>query len=102
MSSASWYIIAYDIRDPRRLRRVQQFLRTCCYPLQRSVFAWYGDHRQLVALQRELTRRIKPSEDDVRGYPVWANTPLLWWGRPPLPDGIVVEGAPAIARQDVF
>lgn len=99
MSAAAWYIIAYDICDPRRLRKVQRFLRTCGYPLQHSVFAWHGDHRQLHELKKQLQKMIRPSVDDLRGYPVLAGHELLWWGSLPLPAGIIDESAPKIALQ---
>lgn len=99
MSAAAWYVIAYDIRDPRRLSKVHRFLRTCGYPLQKSVFAWQGDHRQLRELQQQLTKLIRPSVDDLRGYPVLAGRQLLWWGSQPLPVGVIDESAPKIALQ---
>lgn len=100
MSAPAWYLIAYDVRDPKRLRRVQRYLRTCAYALQESVFAWQGDHRQLAELKQQLTRLIRPSEDDVRGYPVPEGQAILWWGNLPMPQGIVDEGAPRLDLQD--
>lgn len=99
MSSASWYVIAYDVRDPKRLRRVQRYLRTCAYALQESVFAWQGDQRQLAELKQQLARLIRESEDDVRGYPVPDGQAILWWGNLPMPSGIVDESAPCIDLQ---
>lgn len=99
MSAPSWYLIAYDVRDPKRLRRVQRYLRTCAYALQESVFAWQGNQRQLAELKQQLTRLIRQSEDDVRGYPVPDGQAILWWGNSPMPLGIVDECAPPIDLQ---
>lgn len=99
MSDTSWYVIAYDIRDVRRLRRVQRFLRSCSHVLQESVFAWEGTQRELQMLKAEIRRLIRESEDDVRGYPVCRNHGILWWGSLPMPQGIVAESAPRIAWQ---
>ena len=99
MSAAAWYIISYDISDPRRLQKVQRFLRACGYPLQKSVFAWHGDHRQLQQLQHQLKKLIQPSVDDLRGYPVLSGHQLLWWGSLPLPVGVIDESAPKIDLQ---
>ncbi|WP_404296446.1 CRISPR-associated endonuclease Cas2 [Halomonas sp.] len=99
MSEPQWYLIAYDIRDPRRLRRVQHLLRTCSHPLQASVFAWEGSHRELQVLKKALEALIKPKEDDVRGYPVVSGHGILWWGAMPMPKDIVVENAPRIDLQ---
>lgn len=102
MSDTAWYVIAYDIRDPQRLRRVQRLLRSCGYTLQESVFAWEGDHRQLADLKQQLLRLIRENEDDVRGYPMLAGHDILWWGALVLPLGIVDESSPRIDRQTRF
>ncbi|WP_152484448.1 CRISPR-associated endonuclease Cas2 [Halomonas sp. THAF5a] len=99
MSEVQWYVIAYDIREPRRLRKVQRLLRTCGYALQESVFAWQGDHRQLRELQRRLRALIKAEVDDVRGYPVRMGQGILWWGNLPLPSGVIDEAAPRFELQ---
>lgn len=99
MSDTHWYVIAYDIRDARRLRRLQRFLRSCGHVLQESVFAWEGTQRELQVLKSEIARLIRASEDDVRGYPVCGGHGILWWGSLPMPQDIVVEAAPQIHWQ---
>lgn len=99
MSEAQWYVIAYDIREPRRLRKVQRCLRGCGYALQESVFAWQGDNRQLRELQKRLSALIRAEVDDVRGYPVMKGQGILWWGNLPLPGGVIDEDAPRIELQ---
>ena len=99
MSEPRWYLIAYDIRSPRRLRKVQHHLRACGYPLQESVFAWHGNRRELVKLQQALKALINESEDDIRGYPILEETGILWWGCLPWPQGVHIEDAPPLHVQ---
>ncbi|HFQ90150.1 MAG TPA: CRISPR-associated endonuclease Cas2, partial [Desulfobulbus sp.] len=33
-----WYLLAYDIRNPRRLQRTHAFVKKLGIPLQKSVF----------------------------------------------------------------
>lgn len=89
-----WYILCYDIRNVRRLQRVHKFLRTEAYALQESVFAWYGNQEEVERLQQELISRIKPSEDDFRGYRLPANRLIKFWGSSPFLDGILDNGYP--------
>jgi len=100
MSNATWYILSYDIRSPRRLRRVHQFLRTRAYALQESVFAWQGDTQDLTQLQQELRTLLDLKEDDFRGYPLLAGEHIHWWGTPPLPEGIIDFGYPKLLLHD--
>lgn len=89
-----WYLLAYDIRCSRRLQRVHKFLRTKAYAVQESVFAWYGNQHDVEELQRQLLSRIKPGEDDFRGYRLPANKVLHFWGASPFLDGIIDNGYP--------
>lgn len=89
-----WYLLCYDIRSPRRLQRVHKFLRTEAYPLQESVFAWYGSQVELQRLQDELLARIDPSQDDFRGYRLPAHAAIGFWGSSPFLDGIMDAGYP--------
>jgi CRISPR-associated protein Cas2 len=102
MSTPQWQLIVYDIRHEKRLRRVHRLLKGCAFALQASVFAWRGDHRQLQCLKKELARRIDPTEDDVRGYPLLSDHGIVWWGKTPLPEGIHVEGFPRLEHRENF
>ncbi len=64
------WLIAYDIRDPRRLARVHRLLIGVAVPVQYSVFAAAGSPRAMRGLAAALGQRIDPSVDDVRFYPV--------------------------------
>lgn len=59
------YVLAYDISDPRRWRRVYRLLQGYGAWLQLSVFQCRLDRRRLVELQGELERLVKREEDHV-------------------------------------
>lgn len=62
-ADAKWYLVSYDVRDPRRLRRVARHLEGYGERLQYSVFrCWLGD-TQLQKLRWELTEKLDPEDD---------------------------------------
>lgn len=73
-----WHLIQYDIRDPKRLRRVHRLLKSQAVAVQNSVFAWFGHTLELRDLQAKLQECIKAGEDDVRGYEL--HHPLMLYG----------------------
>lgn len=86
----SWYIIAYDIREPKRLRRLHYFLKKKAISLQNSVFLVKADTQYLKRLEANLEKLINISEDDVRIYPVLH------------PDTLWVAGRQASAFQHLY
>lgn len=87
---AGCYLLAYDIRDDQRLRRVQQASSRVCVFLQRSVYLYYGGGGNLMRLLSELAALVLDEVDDVRLYAlhstadVWflcgPKPPLANWG----------------------
>jgi CRISPR-associated protein Cas2 len=69
-NTASWYLIAYDIRDRRRLRRLHRTLSGEGLALQYSVFLVSLNPAQKRQLLSEVERIIDASEDDLRLYPI--------------------------------
>jgi CRISPR-associated protein Cas2 len=65
MAQRSRYVVAYDIRDPRRLRRVHQVAKDHGYPLQYSVFICDLTATELLSLKQALTREAHLSEDSI-------------------------------------
>jgi CRISPR-associated protein Cas2 len=59
------YLVAYDIRDPRRLRRVHRVATDYGEPLQYSVFVCDLTGVELIALKRALLAVIKTTEDSI-------------------------------------
>lgn len=65
-----WYLIAYDVRDERRLRRVHYYLRKRATALQRSVFIVHTDQEGLSEVEQGLRERADPRVDDLRLYAI--------------------------------
>lgn len=82
------YLIAYDIRDPKRLGRIHRYLKRIGLALQYSVFVVRLTDRQLDRVMMALSRRIDARCDDVRAYPVPADPEWLWLGRETLPEEV--------------
>lgn len=59
------YIVAYDISDPRRLRKVYEIMKGAGVHLQYSVFQCDLSDRQLEELRLDLAEVIAPREDQV-------------------------------------
>lgn len=65
MAARTRYLLAYDISDPRRLRRVHGVAKTYGYPLQYSLFVCDLDDIELVSLERDLSAVIAHREDRI-------------------------------------
>lgn len=65
MARRTRYLVAYDIRAPRRLRRVHQVALAYGYPLQYSLFACDLTPVELVALKRDMLKEIQSGVDSV-------------------------------------
>jgi CRISPR-associated protein Cas2 len=68
------YLVAYDIRHPRRLRRVHRVATDHGEPLQYSVFVCDLTAVELVALKRALLAEIKTTEDSIGIFDLGAPT----------------------------
>lgn len=65
MAERTRYLVAYDIRHPRRLRRVHRVAKDYGEPLQYSVFVCDLTAVELVSLRRSLLDEIKTIEDSI-------------------------------------
>ena len=72
-----WYVLAYDIRNPKRLRRVHAHVKKHGVSLQKSVFLIHADPGTLARLKAGVLARVDEAEDDVRLYPV-RHPGVLW------------------------
>jgi len=59
------YLVAYDIRDPKRLREVHSGMKRFGYPLQYSVFICDLDPMEKISLREVIGRRMNQREDSV-------------------------------------
>jgi CRISPR-associated protein Cas2 len=65
-----WYLIAYDVRSAKRLRKLHYYLKKRALALQKSLFMIRTDQAGLHNLLVGIQTRVKDREDDVRLYPI--------------------------------
>lgn len=88
---AIYYIIAYDISSPKRLRKIHRVVKEYTMGLQYSVFIAPFDKLLLNEMQERLKHIIVPSEDDIRIYPLSGSQIPEIYGKRQLPDGIFLN-----------
>ncbi len=72
------WLIAHDIADPKRLKKVWRFMQKECFRLQYSVYLFSGSREQLDQVLDKLNQIVNNKEDDVRIYAITENTRI--WG----------------------
>lgn len=77
-SHSQRWLLAHDIRDPRRLQRVWRYLRQEGVRLQYSVYVLAGTRQHVEGVLDHLRTLIDEQSDDVRVYPLGENTRI--WG----------------------
>ena len=77
-SHSQRWLLAHDIRDPRRLQRVWRYLRQEGVRLQYSVYVLAGTRHHIETVLAQLRTLIDEQADDVRVYPLNENTCI--WG----------------------
>jgi CRISPR-associated protein Cas2 len=85
-------LLCYDIREPRRLRRVYRRARRVGLPLQYSVFYLELNKTRLDRLLAEISDVIDHSVDDVRVYGIAGLGDIQQIGQPILPAGVRLSG----------
>ena len=93
MRKPGWYLIAYDITDPRRLRRLHRRLRADGIWMQQSVFLVRGDTRDIDRLMDELEHYVDQRDDDLRAYPVPAPGDIWLRGHSAVDGPVLLPGA---------
>jgi|WetSurMetagenome_2_1015567.scaffolds.fasta_scaffold27919_1 CRISPR-associated protein Cas2 len=68
-SDSKWWLVCYDIRDPRRLRRAAKKLEGFGHRMQYSVFRCWMSLKKMQQLRWELTEELK-AEDSVLMIPL--------------------------------
>ena len=63
-----FYLICFDVRDAKRLRRISNELENFGKRVQRSVFECHLEAAQVHELQQRLADLLEPLEDQVRYY----------------------------------
>lgn len=65
MATRTRYLLAYDIREKRRLRRVHQVAKAWGYPLQYSLFVCDLTGSELLMLKNDLAEEANQAVDSV-------------------------------------
>lgn len=67
-----YWLVCYDIRDDKRLRRVARLMEGFGLRAQKSVFECWLDDRQLAELKELVSKIIDSQVDDIRYYSLCA------------------------------
>jgi CRISPR-associated protein Cas2 len=90
LSQPRKWLIAYDIREPRRLKRVHALLTKTAVPVQYSVFAAAGSTHAMRQLAAAVAERIDAGADDVRFYPIPERPLVYTLGHAMLPEQVLL------------
>lgn len=71
MHDSRWWLVCYDVRDPKRLRHAAKLLEGTGHRVQYSVFRCWLTESHMQRLRWELTQILEP-EDDVLMIPLCA------------------------------
>ena len=79
---ARFWIVAYDISEPKRLHAVAATLESAGTRVQKSVFECVLDAAAFADLRERLNQCIDPASDRVRYYPLcpWCVERFAWQG----------------------
>ncbi len=91
----SKYIICYDIRNPKRLQSVHNYLKKFAIPIQYSIFILDGSHKDKANCLLYLRKLIDKTVDDLRCYVLADNMYQTRIGQAVLPDGIYLSSFPS-------
>ncbi len=64
----AFYVICFDVRDAKRLRKIANQMENFGTRVQYSVFECHLENAQLQELQQRLSNLLEPTEDQVRYY----------------------------------
>lgn len=92
-SHAQRWLIAYDIKNPKRLAKVGRYINKEAVRMQYSIYVLAGTRRKMDEVSAELEKLINPKEDDVRVYPMGENTRLWGLGTQFILDGNILTDA---------
>lgn len=96
-SSRKQWLLAYDIRDPKRLIRIHRYLRELGVHLQYSVFGLEMSDRKLQDVLGNLNLMIDPARDDIRVYHIPRRCTVWLLGRQSMPEGIELHSSAVMA-----
>lgn len=93
VSERRHWLIAYDVRAPRRLARLHRVVVKSALRVHYSVYLFEGTVTGLRRLLAEIDAEIEPAEDDVRAYQVPSRPDLTLLGRKTGVSGLTISGS---------
>lgn len=90
------YLISYDIRCPRRLRRVHRLLKSRSHCLLESLYAFQGTPAELEYLRCLLWKQASVTSDEILIYRTRSDRSILRWGTACLPEGVYDFSLPTL------
>jgi len=78
MNKKHWYILSYDIRHEKRLKKFHYRLKKRALALQKSVFLIEANEAEIQQIITLVQQHTHTHEDDVRLYPI--SQPQAIWG----------------------
>lgn len=90
MPDQRFYTITYDIPDDGRRVKVANVLKSFGERVQLSVFECWLDPQQLLQLRKLLEKKLEPTQDSVRIYPIGGSVEVLGQGRPTQNPGFLI------------
>lgn len=89
------FLIAYDIRDPKRLIKVHKAVSRRAFALQYSLFVADLDANGINELKQAISACASKQEDDVRVYLLRQDSIGAWQGQLPTDEYVNLFGSPA-------
>ena len=80
-SQRKLYLVAYDVMDPKRLRRVRKYLIGYKVGGQKSVFEMWITPTELVRIQRDLTNIMDTENDRLNIFALDARMEVTIFGK---------------------
>ena len=63
MTDAKWWLVCYDVRDKKRLRKCARHMEGYGHRIQYSIFRCWMTAREAERLRWELTEKLDPADD---------------------------------------
>ena len=71
-NQTTFYVIAYDIPDDRRRKKIHRILSGFGTWTQYSLFECFLSRRELILLKAKLAKHLEDTQDSLRFYPLCA------------------------------
>jgi len=94
MKREGWYLIAYDIANPRRLSKIHYLLKKEGLAVQKSLFFIQGTEPRINKILDRIASIMVLKEDDLRAYPVSHPRKIWTFGSNPLTEFPVLYYGP--------